>query len=335
MKLDYGLQTAEERLQLVNKILEENPNPNEKYLEILADYLIIGFDKDKKRLITSNREQTISRRETSWEGLAEQFEQGEDSINSLIRNDKNILFKPRDKITDRDIAEIPFLRQVRETIAAWETYLRKASGRNAYLAKTALIETRKDQYIIKNAYRKPLFAIAPTFTRKPFTIDVEEEIIDNDLIYNNASFCNKDFISTILCNYSLLREAAKGDFASDVWFLLESFDELRNRALESDSFYAKVMQYKIEGKTNAEINELLGHQHTDEFFSVVWRKKIPKIIADRAFEETLIWLWRKDPSLPWKKCGRCKQEKPAHSYFFNKNKNSFYSICKECRKKKK
>ena len=95
MKLDYTLQTAEERLQLVNQILEENPNPNEKYLEILADYLIIGFDKDKKRLVTPNREQTIAKRETSWEGLAEQFEQGEDSINGLIRNDKHILFRPK------------------------------------------------------------------------------------------------------------------------------------------------------------------------------------------------------------------------------------------------
>jgi hypothetical protein len=115
---------------------------------------------------------------------------------------------------------------------------------------------------------------------------------------------------------------------------MEAFDELCGRALEKDSFYEKVMRYKIEGKTNAEINELLGNEHTDEFFSVVWRKKIPKIIADRAFAENLIWLWGKDSELPWKKCGRCGQEKPAHPYFFSRNKNNFYSICKECRKRK-
>lgn len=335
MKLDYTLQTAEERLQLVNQILEENPNPNEKYLEILADYLIIGFDKDKKRLVTPNREQTIAKRETSWEGLADQFEQGEDSINNLIRNDKNILFRPRETITDKDVAEIPFLAQIRETISNWEQYMRKAGGRSAYLAKTALIETRKEQYSVKNAYRKPVIAIAPIHSKKPFYLDAEEELINGDLVYNAASFCNKDLILNILCNYSQLREAGKGDFNSDVWFLMESFDELCGRALEKDSFYEKVMRYKIEGKTNAEINALLGNQHTDEFFSVVWRKKIPKIIADRAIAENLIWLWSKNSELPWKKCGRCGQEKPAHPYFFNRNQNNFYSICKECRKKKK
>ena len=31
IKLDYSLQTPEERNQLVEKILEENPNPSEAY----------------------------------------------------------------------------------------------------------------------------------------------------------------------------------------------------------------------------------------------------------------------------------------------------------------
>ena len=33
IKLDYTLETPEERQQLVEKILEENPNVNETYLE--------------------------------------------------------------------------------------------------------------------------------------------------------------------------------------------------------------------------------------------------------------------------------------------------------------
>ena len=44
IKLDYTLETPEERNELVKKILEENPNPNEKYLEILADYLILCME---------------------------------------------------------------------------------------------------------------------------------------------------------------------------------------------------------------------------------------------------------------------------------------------------
>ena len=49
MKLDYSLNTPEERVELVNKILEENPDPGEKYLEILADYIVYCMDKEEKK----------------------------------------------------------------------------------------------------------------------------------------------------------------------------------------------------------------------------------------------------------------------------------------------
>ena len=49
IKLDYSLQTPEERNQLVQQILEDNPDPNPKYLEILADYLVLWRNKRKRR----------------------------------------------------------------------------------------------------------------------------------------------------------------------------------------------------------------------------------------------------------------------------------------------
>ena len=49
IKLDYTLETPEERNELVKKILEENPHPNDKYLEILADYLILCMEKQEKK----------------------------------------------------------------------------------------------------------------------------------------------------------------------------------------------------------------------------------------------------------------------------------------------
>ena len=41
IKLDYTLTTVEERLELVNKFLEENPDPGEYYLEVLSNYLLL------------------------------------------------------------------------------------------------------------------------------------------------------------------------------------------------------------------------------------------------------------------------------------------------------
>jgi len=72
IKLDYSLQTPEERNELVKKILAENPNPNEKYLEILADYLIFCLEKQERKerkILTDNRLTTVNKREVSFEGL--------------------------------------------------------------------------------------------------------------------------------------------------------------------------------------------------------------------------------------------------------------------------
>jgi hypothetical protein len=45
---------------------------------------------------------------------------------------------------------------LREAIEIWETKLKSAEGRDAFVIKKALIELRKDQYLIKNAYRCPV-----------------------------------------------------------------------------------------------------------------------------------------------------------------------------------
>lgn len=95
IKLDYTLETPEERNELVKKILEENPEPNERYLEILADYLILCMEKQERKerkILTDNRMMTVNKRETSFEGLVSQFENGEDGIYNLITNNKNIIF---------------------------------------------------------------------------------------------------------------------------------------------------------------------------------------------------------------------------------------------------
>lgn len=56
----------------MEQILAENPDPNEKYLEILADYLILCMEKQEKKerqILTENRMMTVNKRETSFEGL--------------------------------------------------------------------------------------------------------------------------------------------------------------------------------------------------------------------------------------------------------------------------
>ena len=146
-KLDYTLESPEERNKLVQKILDETPEPHAHYLECLADYLILCMEKQEKKqrkILTENRLTTVSKRETSFEGLISQLENGEDGIYNLITDNKNTIFQPKVTITKKDLVEIPELRQLRDTIDLWEEKMRVSTGREAYIIKKALIEMRKD-----------------------------------------------------------------------------------------------------------------------------------------------------------------------------------------------
>ena len=88
IKLDYTLDSPEDRKKLVEQILEENPEPNEAYLEILANYLVLCMEKQEKKekkILTDNRMSTVNKRETSFEGLVSQLENGEDGIYNLMK----------------------------------------------------------------------------------------------------------------------------------------------------------------------------------------------------------------------------------------------------------
>ena len=92
IKLDYSLQTPEERNELVKKIMDDNPDLSEKYLEILADYLVLCMEKQEKKekvILTENRMATVNKRETSFEGLVSQVVNGEDGIYNLVTEDNN------------------------------------------------------------------------------------------------------------------------------------------------------------------------------------------------------------------------------------------------------
>jgi hypothetical protein len=89
--------------------LEDNPDPGERYLEILADYLVLCMEKQEKKqrkILTDNRMATVDKREVSFEGLVSQFENGEDGIYNLITENKDIIFQPKITITKKDIQEI-------------------------------------------------------------------------------------------------------------------------------------------------------------------------------------------------------------------------------------
>ena len=312
----------------------------------MADYLILCMEKQERKerkILTDNRMTTVNKRETSFEGLVSQFENGEDGIYNLITENKNIIFQPKITITKKDIEEIQPLQQLKEAINIWETKLKTAEGRQAYIIKSTLIELRKDQYIIKNAYRRPITLTKITHSKNVIPLEGDIEIDNDDnLISKGITLIDPAVCSGILCNYSKLKEDSWGYFENDMWYLIYDFEQICDKALEAYPLYKRLVEYKIDGMQNIDIQIALqqefGIKHSVEYISSLWRRKIPTLIASAAEDEYLNWYYTQVKPGKFKRCSRCGQVKLAHNKYFSKNKTSkdgFYSICKCCRNKKK
>lgn len=349
LKLDYKLESPVERTELVRKIIEQTPPAQltNRYLEILSDYIIFAMDKQErknKKILTDNRMVTVNKRELSFQGLVGKLENGEDGIYNMIANDKNIIFTPKISITPKDIEEIPELKELRDAIDVVEKQMKAATGKRKFLLKKQLIEMRQDQYVIKNAYKKPIYCLngIKSFAK----LDLSEKIsIDEKGVVTSTGLVNlydPKHVSVLLCNYSKIKEDVWDRFSCDSYYLMQDLDIVVDKALkEKHPLYYDLVIYKIDGKQNIEIQQLLyekhGIKHSVEYISSLWRNKIPKLIAEQAQEDYLIWYYTIKEKGKWKRCSRCGQVKLAHNRFFSKNKTSkdgFYSICKACRNKK-
>ena len=349
IRLDYSIEDPEERVKLVEKIIENTPQSNltNRYLEILANYIIFAMtkkQKKEKKINTENRMVTINKRQTSFEGLVGKFENGEDGIYNMIINDKNVLLTPKYQITKEDIEQIPALRQLRDEIVKIEEQQKKARGKKKFLLKKQIIEMRQDQYVIKSAYRPVTYSLNLVKSLSFLDLSDEIEINQKGQIVNKGliSLFNPTHISILLCNYSKIKESCWDKFNSDIYYLMIVLEQAIDTVLKKDyPMLYDLLIYKIDGKSNLQIQNLLFNTynmtHSIEYLSSLWRNKIPKIIADYIEKQQLIWYYTTEKKGKWKRCSRCGQIKLAHNKFFSKNntsKDGFYSICKECRNKK-
>lgn len=348
IKLDNTLETPEQRSALVQQIINERGGAklSSYYLHKLTDYIIEAIPKEqlKKHILTQNRLITINKWETSFEGLCTKLENGEDGIYNM-RNDlgKAVILTHKDPITNQDINYNPALQELRKAIAETEKAYETATGRRRYLLKKQIIAMRKDQYVIRGKeWRKSKVSHHP-LSALTSSLDLYDDIyFDKDNNPQNRgpiSLFNPAHIEALLCNYSSLKESCYGNFESDLWYLMEDLDNLIETTLHYEyPLYYHILTQKIDEKTNFEIqyNLKLNYKlyHSIEHISFLWHNKIPKLLADSAQKQYLIWYYTFKEKGEWWKCGRCGEIKLVHNKFFTKNqssKNGFYSICKDCR----
>ena len=347
--MDWTLQSPQERVEKVKEIISNTPPENltSRYLDAMAKYIVTPADKKERKqhyILTENRMQVINDREISYEGLAGKLENGEDGIYNMIINDKNALLCPKDKITEEDIETIPGLKEMQEEIEKCKARMSVASGKARLTLKNQIIAMYSDMHTIKNAYNRLSFSksLIKTFSRLDLSENVsfnqEGDIVSDGII----NLYNPQHIMALLCNYEDLKAASWSKVNEDMkWFLFD-LDKLIDDTLKNNyPIYYDILKSKIAGMSNIEIQKLIednhGVKHTVEYISALWRNKIPKLLAEQAKENWLIWHYTYEERGNWKRCNRCGSIKLAHNRFFSKNsasKDNFYSICKECRNKK-
>jgi hypothetical protein len=106
------------------------------------------------------------------------------------------------------------------------------------------------------------------------TINEEGRAVSHGITLIDPAVC-----SAILCNYSRLKQDSWGNFESDTWYLIYDFENICDKALENYPLYMKIVEYKIDGMQNIDIQEAIqqefGIKHSLEYISSLWRKKIP------------------------------------------------------------
>ncbi len=146
------------------------------------------------------------------------------------------------------------LKQLKETIDLWEAKLKTTEGKDRFIIKKALIEMRKDQYVIKNAYRCPV--IPTKLTHSTYFIELPEKVsvAADDLPQpEGVSLMNPKVCEAILCNYSRLKQDSWDRFEGDTWYLIYDFERICDIALKPYPLYMRLIECKIDGMSNLEI----------------------------------------------------------------------------------
>ncbi len=358
MQLDYSLKTSEERIKYVEHLIAQHCKEDftPRNLEYLSNYILFINDKEQTKkekknkdnsILTKNRMATVDKREISFEGLISSLENGEDGIYSLIANDKNQFLDHKSKITQEDLDKIPILQEYYDIIKKCEEKLKTVKGKDKYPLKKQIIEIWQSMYIIKASYCGTPMNAGPSKNqiKTMAHISIDENITINKdgipISDNVISLLNPECVSMLLRYYSQFKQESADDFQSDMRFMLLDLENLITKALlPNHQFLYDLLILKIDGLTNKEIQEemlrVYGENHSESYYSKVWRKQIPRLIAEEAQKEYLVWYYTNIEKGQWKQCTKCKQIKLAHPMFFSRNttKDGFYSQCKDCKNSK-
>lgn len=352
--LDYTLDTIQKRLELVNKIIDENDdmlcdyyefhyNPHvsqtgllsentrvAKDLESLASYLLYAKDSDASEdTITDYRQQRNSSREASIEKLMKVRETRKETNRSIIKT-------PKIKVNEVDRAKYPELAETGETIrqltamikTGFDTQGRSLSLTEIKRLKWIRTDIQKDEIALKNELKGYIKF---------------QSICKSEPDYNRLSFINFDDIEVmrvLIENYADLKKSSYEDTFGYMKIIIFAFEDLVDQTDLKDHM-KDILMWKVEGKSYDEMIRDLKETHnvkmTKPRLSKMTRETLPAMIAETYKQQREDWIYTYALRGKYKTCNCCKNNYLSMKKYFSINKSSksgLRNICKNCRKDK-
>lgn len=353
-ELDYGLRLTDDRMNLVENLIQENDeklvdyysnhyNPHlsqrsatsefsrvSKDLEQLANYLLYSKDGDANSdTITEYKEKRNSQREASINNILKVRESRRETNRSIIKY-------PRIKVTKKDRKKYKELGETGKAIENLSEMIN--SGENSRGEKLSPSEIRrlkwirtdiqKDEIVVKNQLKK--------YIRFQSVTDVEED--RNALSY--IRFDDPEIIRLLIEDYSELKENSYDDTFGYMKVILLTLEELVDMS-GMDEHLVDILIYKAERRSQEEIISMLKDKHGMDMkkptLSETTRRVIPNIIVDTYKQVKEDWVYTYIFKGEYKTCTSCKQNKLATVKYYSPHKISrsgLQSQCKICRRNK-
>ena len=229
-----------------------------------------------------------------------------------------------------------------DVIISLKKQLETASRYRRKSINQAIIDTWKQAYIIKGNYSQIGRLKSTSQIKTLASLSIPEEVyFDENKIPRSdkaLSLFNPEHVSFLLCYYQILKQESWEDLHGDMRWHLIDLENLTEEALRyTHPMLWDIVVWKVDGLTNDQIREKVlqnyGEEHSEQYYSSLWRKRIPKLIVEQAQKNYVEWYFTEKERGYWKKCSKCGQIKLGHPLFYAKNtsKDGWYSQCKECK----
>ena len=353
MRLDYKLKTDEERLDYVNSYLDKhNSKVRPADLEKLADYLLFAGENitirersEESPIITKNREVTLNARETSLESTIDNLPGGEDTLWTVASSPEYPL-TVKEPLDMSKISEIPNGESKLRAIKGLEKSLEKAAGRHKFKLKKAIIESWQDIYNARVSMNAAAGypttpKLAPTLKGAAQLELPETKWLDSeDMPQSDSDFSlfEPTTVLILLRHYFNLKSEVRENLHCDMHYFLWELETNTRMALAHYPVLLDLCRLEMLGYTGAEIVNYMeqyhGIIHSEQYFSTLWTKKIPKLVSQEAKKSFIKYYYRNHRKYGFKTCSCCKKRLPAHPLFYHRNTSNdgYYSKCKDCRK---